>query len=145
MNRPVQTAGSTTAARIAPVAGSVMELFRFGIVGVTINLALYLAYLMLTHMGMDYRISMSVIYIFGTVLGFVLHRNWTFRSQGAWGDAFGRYVVAYASGYVLNLAGLWILVEAVNLSHALAQGAIIFAVAAYLFVLQKFWIFAKVA
>jgi uncharacterized membrane protein (GlpM family) len=54
-------------------------------------------------------------------------------------------VVAYASGYVLNLAGLWILVEAVNLSHALAQGAIIFAVAAYLFVLQKFWIFAKVA
>lgn len=145
MNRVEPTAAHTGVAQSMSQTKTALELLRFGIVGVCVNLVLYVAYLLLIQWGVDYRLAMSIVYIAGTVLGFVLHRNWTFRSRSAWGGAFGRYVATYASGYVLNLVGLWALVAALGMSRALAQGVMILVVAAFLFVVQKLWIFARTA
>lgn len=145
MSRTVHEGPGVGVGRLVPRTGTAVEVVRFGIVGVAVNVTLYLAYLMLIHAGIDYRVAMSAVYVAGTVLGFVLHRSWTFRSKRAWGGAFGRYLIAYAAGYALNLAGLWLLVEAVDLSHALAQGVMILVVAAFLFMIQKLWIFPKVS
>lgn len=145
MNRAVRTDAPAGIARVVSRPSTVAELMRFGMVGVVVNLALYLGYLLLVRLGVEYRSAMTVVYVAGTVLGFVLHRTWTFRSQGAWAGAFGRYAVAYVVGYLLNLSGLWFLVEAASLPHAPAQAIMIVAVAAFLFVLQKLWIFPKVS
>lgn len=125
--------------------GTAIQLLRFGVGGVAVNLALYVVYLVLLHLGVEYRAAMSVVYCVGTVLGFVLHRRWTFRNQGAWRRAFGRYVAAYAIGYLLNLVGLWLLVDVTRQPAAVAQGFMILVVAGFLFVVQKLWVFHKVA
>lgn len=118
------------------------QLWRFAVVGVSTNGALYVAYLALTLLGVPYLASMSLVYAAGVVLGFVMHRRFTFRHRHAWGPAAARYLVAYAAGYALNWWGLWWLVERVHLGHEWSQALMIIVVAATLFVIQRVWVFA---
>jgi putative flippase GtrA len=56
-------------------------------------------------------------------------------------SALGRYVTAYALGYLLNLAALFVLVDRLNFPHQIVQGVMILVVACFLFVLQRQWVF----
>lgn len=141
----MQTKVESNVQGVRPRAGAIRELFRFGAVGISINLILYCAYLLLVHFGVDFRVSMTAIYVVGTILGFILHRAWTFRSSACWRSAFRRYVASYFAGYLLNLFGLWFLVGAASLPHAYAQAIMILVVAASVFVIQKLWVFRNLA
>ncbi|HOM12123.1 MAG TPA: GtrA family protein [Rubrivivax sp.] len=144
MNRSVRADVSVNIQRPMPKAETVLQLLRFGIGGVVVNLSLYVVYLILIYIDVEYRFAMSVVYCVGMVFGFVLHRSWTFRNQGTWHRSFRRYVLVYAIGYLLNLAGLWLLVDITHQSAALAQGFMILVVAGFVFLIQKFWVFRKI-
>jgi putative flippase GtrA len=116
------------------------ELLRFGLVGVALNVSLYLAYLGLMRFGLDYRAAMSVTYVVGVVAGYALHGRYTFKVHNDAG-AFTRYVLAYAAGYVLNLAGLSALVGMAAVSREASQAVMIVVVAGVLFLLQKTWVY----
>ncbi len=120
---------------------SIFELGRFAVVGFGLNLALYLVYLSLLWMGMEYRLAMTATYVAGMLLGHTLHSRYTFRVRQD-GRTFLRYIAAYVVGYLMNLTGLMTLVDAIGLSEAIAQATMIFVVAAFLFVVQRAWVFS---
>ena len=113
----------------------------FAFIGVGVNAALYTAYLILTHTGLGAFAAMTVTYCSGVVMGFVLNGRFTFRFDGDKGLAFLRYVSAYVLGYLVNLVGLWLLVDRLGIAHELAQGALTVSVALLLFALQRYWVF----
>jgi putative flippase GtrA len=119
----------------------VRQAASFVFIGVAINAALYAAYLLLTHTLLVAFAAMTVTYCSGVVIGFALNRRFTFRFSGDKGFAFLRYVGAYLVGYLVNLAGLWLLADRCGIPHEIVQGGMIFAIAALLFLLQKYWVF----
>jgi len=114
---------------------------RFGIVGLTSNLVLYLLYLGLTFLGLGHKFSMSLIYIFGILQTFVLNKKWTFSHHGYLGATFVRYIGIYAVGYLINLGVLMVMVDRFGYSHEWVQGITVLMVGVLLFAMQRAWVF----
>ena len=118
------------------------QLACFAVIGVSLNAALYAAYLLLTHTMLGHLAAMTVAYCSGVVAGFVLNRRFTFGFEGDKSVAFVRYVAAYLAGYFINLAALWLLVDRLGVPHEIAQGALVLSIAVLLFFLQRYWVFS---
>lgn len=118
---------------------------RFAIVGAVSNVALYLAYLGLTAIGMGHKLAMTAVFAVGIVATFVANRTWSFQSGRTAGGAFARYVAIYAAGYALNFAALVVLVDVAGYRHELVQAAMVVVVAVAMFLLQRYWVFAEPA
>ena len=114
---------------------------RFGVVGVTSNLVLYLLYLGLTYFGLGHKFSMSLLYIFGALQTFVLNKKWTFSHHGYLSVTFVRYISLYAGGYFINLGVLIVMVDRLGYSHEWVQGMTVLMVAVLLFFMQRAWVF----
>lgn len=126
----------------AQVDKFIRQLFRYGMVGGGVNLLLYLGYLLFNYFGLEPKKAMSLIYLIGVGIGFYGHRQWTFGHVGDARQSMARFVFAHVLGYVINFSLLLGLVDHFGYPHELVQGAAIFIVAAFLFVVFKYWVFA---
>ena len=122
---------------------SLLQFTRYSFVGLATNLVLYLLYLLLTGLGMGYKTAMSLLYVSGVFTTYIFNRNWSFRDDGGISITLFRYLTAYLSGYVINFLVLFWLVDIRGLPHQWVQGVMIFSLAIYLFLLQKFWVFRE--
>ena len=124
-----------------PDATTLGQFVRFAIVGLLSNGVLYLAYVGLTAAGLGPKAAMTLLYVLGTLQGFLFNKHWSFRSRHSHGPELVRYALAYAFGYLLNLAALIVFVDAWHLPHQAVQAVMIVVLALVLFALQKFWVF----
>ena len=120
------------------------QFIRYAIVGLGSNILLYLGYLGLTATGIGHKTAMTLLYVSGVLLTFIANRTWSFNHHGVANTAFLRYAIAYVLGYLLNLALLWLAVDQLHLPHRYIQAAAIVVVATSLFVLHKYWVFARI-
>lgn len=119
------------------------QLVRYGLVGIVSNVTIYLAYLFITHHGIEPKIAMTLTYISGATLGFFCNRQWTFAHRGSFLVAMIRYVFAHLLGYLLNLALLFTFVDQLTYPHQWVQAAAIIVVAGFLFVIFKYFVFRE--
>lgn len=118
------------------------QFVRFATVGVISNALLYMAYLLLTlFLGLEHKLAMTLVYVAGVILSFVVNRSWSFGHSGVAHAAFVRYVVANVIGYLLNLALLMLAVDRLNLPHEGVQAVAIVLVAVCTFLLHRYWVF----
>ena len=118
-----------------------LQVIRFGIVGLSSNLILYLLYLGLTSLGLAPKLAMSILYVVGVLQTFVVNKKWTFHHHGHLSVAFIRYISLYAFGYLINLGILIAMVDRLGYPHQWIQGLTILILAVFLFTLQKLWVF----
>lgn len=119
------------------------ELLRYGIVGVSSNTVLYGCYLLLTYYGMGHKTGATLVYVIGVLQTFLLHRRYTFGSNGSLHDAFVRYLITYLIGYVVSISLLALFVDGLGYPHQYVQAGLVFVIAGLLFSLQKCWVFRK--
>lgn len=124
---------------------STRQLTTYALIGVVSNLLGYLLYLVITHSGVPPKMAMTFLYFFGAAAGFWGNRRLTFSHQGKILGAGLRYFFAHCLGYMLNFLILEIGVTEFGYAHQWVQAVAIFAVAAYLFVASKYFVFAKPA
>jgi len=120
------------------------QIFRFALVGVASNILLYVAYIGLTSLGAGPKLAMTTTFSIGVAQTFWMNSGWTFAHRGSKSLAFARYWSAYAAAYVLNFCMLVLFVDVLGYPHQIVQGGLVLAIAALLFALQKFWVFAEV-
>ena len=121
------------------------ELARFALVGITNNSLLYGAYVALTNLYfLDPKISMTLTYILGLLMGYFMHRHVTFPGIGKASYPFLRYVFSHCIGYGSNFIILLFFVDYLGLSHIVVQGVAIFLIAILLFFLMKYFVFRKI-
>ena len=114
---------------------------RFGIVGLTSNVVLYLFYLLLTAFGMGHKTAMSLLFAVGILQTFVFNKRWTFGHQGLLRSTFSKYVSIYSLAYILNFCALMVFVDYMGFPHQIVQGVMILCLALILFLLQRYWVF----
>ena len=91
-------------------AQTLLQLLRYGVVGVVTNALLFSGYLLLSTFGVGAKTAMSLLYIPGVLLGFLGNRTFTFRNGGRIPVSMVRYFAAYAFGYVFAFASLVVFV-----------------------------------
>lgn len=119
------------------------QLIRYGLVGVVSNLAMYFVYLLITHLGVEPKKAMTLVYIIGASIGFIGHRKWSFSHRGNATQAAMRYIAAHFSGYMLNFLVLFIFVDRLGYAHQVVQAVAIIVVAGFLFIIFKYLVFPK--
>lgn len=117
------------------------QLAKYAVVGIASNAIGYLIYLFATYFGAPPKVAMSTLYFVGAVIGFLGNSSLTFSYRGARMRSTIRYVCAHFAGYLTNLAILVIFVDILQFPHQFVQGAAIFFVACFLFLLLKFYVF----
>ncbi len=115
---------------------------RYLIVGVLTNSTGYAAYLAFTFLGMDTKIAMTGIYFVAAFLGYWGNKSYTFTFSGGIASSSCRYIIAHTVGYGLNLCLLLLFSDVLGYPHQIVQFIAIFIVAAFLFVMNKFFVFA---
>lgn len=119
------------------------QLIRYGLVGVATNVAIYFIYLLTTYLGLEPKIAMTLVYIIGASIGFVGNQKWTFAHRGNVSSAALRYALAHLFGYILNFLILLIFVDNLGYVHQWVQAVAIVIVAGFLFIVFKYFVFAK--
>lgn len=122
---------------------TISQLFRYGLVGVAANIALYLFYLLITYLGIEPIKAMTISYIVGAFFGFIGHRQWTFMHKGALLGSGTRYFIAHLFGYLINFLILLTFVDKLGYPHQWVQAIAIIVVACFLFVTFRYFVFPK--
>ena len=117
------------------------QLLRYAATGAISNAAGYFVYLVITYFGMSPKYAMSFLYAVGATVGFFGNRRLTFSYKGRIFGSGVRYLIAHALGYLMNLAILIVFVDVFGYAHQLVQAVAVFAVAAFLFVAFKYFVF----
>lgn len=117
------------------------QFWRYAVVGLVSNAALFGVYLLLTRFGVTPLLAMTALYVLGVLQTFVFNRRWSFRSRTGIPRALARYMISYGMGYLFNLLLLVALHHRLGLPHAWVQAAAIVATAILLFLLQRHWVF----
>ena len=119
------------------------QFIRYVFVGLTSNAVIYVAYLLLTQLGMGPKLAMSLLYGIGMLQTFVFNKKWSFRFNGPATPALVRYITTYGVGYVINLVALVVLVDQAGFPHQAIQAVMIVLIAGHLFLAQRFWVFPQ--
>jgi len=119
------------------------QIFRFGIVGFTSNIVLYLLYLLTTQIGVDPKIAMTLLFFIGALQTFLVNKNWTFSNQNSSKFSFIKYALIYSFAYLMNFLALVGFVDNLNIPHQIVQAAMVPTIAIMLFSLQKYWVFRR--
>ena len=120
-----------------------LQMIRYGLVGVVTNFVIYCAYLLITYFGVEPKIAMTLVYIIGASIVFVANRKWTFAHSGNVARAAVGYVAAHISGYMLNFLILYIFVDRLGYAHQGVLAMAIIIVAGFLFVVFKYYVFRE--
>lgn len=121
---------------------SLRQLIRYGIVGVAQNSVGYGIYLLFTWLGADPKLVVGISYPLAMLVSFLGNKKYTFDHKGGTAGAGGRFLLAHACSYAINLGMLAICVDRLGYPHQLVQLAAIFVCAAFLFLALKFYVFA---
>jgi len=126
---------------------TVFQFIRYAFTGLALNLIGYLIYLVVTWLGMEPKMAVSVFYPLGVLYSYFAHKRFSFQHSGGKQNfrLIVRYFIVYAVGYMINLSLLSFFSDRLGYPHHWVQGAAIFIVAVFLFVALKLFVFRKVA
>ena len=117
------------------------QLGRFGVVGVVLNVALYVLYLILTAAGIVPIMASTMAFVVGVPLSLGAHRRLTFRVGKISNARKLAFVVLYVAMYGVMIGTLSVLHHGLSMPHEIAQAIAIVVAAALSFSVQKTGIF----
>jgi putative flippase GtrA len=109
------------------------KITRFIMVGLFSNGIGYGVYLLITWLGVPYKIAMTLLYCVGV----------TFANTQQVRMTLVKFIAAYVVGYALQYAILYVLVDLFSIFHAYAQLCGAGVVAVYLFIALRLFVFKE--
>lgn len=120
-----------------------LKIFRFILVGSVNTIAMYILYVIMVFVGLDYNIALIIDYVVGIIAGYMMHRYWTFAANTSVMKSFPKYCITYVGIYFINLAILNFIVRNNLLTPILGQLLALGIIVLCSFLLQNFWVFPK--
>lgn len=122
---------------------AVSQLSKYGAVGLVANGIGYAVYLLVTWVGLDPKVAITLLYPFGALIGYFGHFKIAFLYNGSHSKSIFRYLQAHMVGYSLNFVILYCFVDLLGYPHPLVQAFAVFAVAGVLFILFRYYVFPQ--
>jgi putative flippase GtrA len=116
------------------------QVVSFGVIGVINNVVLYGVYLLLTFLGVNVLVAMTLVFCAGVLLSWFLNGRFTFKRRLTSVSA-KRMGVAYLVAYLANVFFLGVSHYVFYLPHEAIQGVIMVLLAVGLFFAQRHWVF----
>lgn len=88
----------------------VQRLFRYGAVGITTNVMLYLVFILFLRFGLTPTLAAGVCYGLGVAISYLLNRRWTFSSMDSHRRDLPKFLLAYGVGLVSTLLTITLLI-----------------------------------
>ncbi len=120
----------------------VLQMIRYGVVGVLSNLSGYSIYILVTFMGLDPKIAVTIFYPVGATIAYFSHSKYSFTYKGRGIRPAFRYIIAHFVGYSVNFILLLVFSDKLGLPHQVVQAAAIFIVAGVLFLMFRYYVFS---
>ena len=137
--RNLQTSVARARRRVG--APLLVQLVKFGIVGVSNTLLMLVVYAVLLKLGVWYLAASAIGFVAGATNGFLLNRRWTFKEHV--GDALTpvRWAIVQSCGLGINEGLLYLLVHDAQLDKLLAQVSATAVVTVTTFFTNRAWTF----
>lgn len=120
----------------------IIRAFRYGVVGGSVNLALFLFYLGITDWGgITPLLATTIVYVIGVALTYAGNAVWSFGNNTKHNYAAPRYIATYLAGYLIQAGVLSGLVRLSSVPHPIAQLLAMASAAGSIFLLLNFWVF----
>lgn len=121
--------------------GLLKQLFRYGVVGLLLNLLGYLIFLLVTWLWLDPKIAVTLMYPISAVTAYFGHARCSFAYSGRASLGMVRYAIAHLIGYGTNIGMLYFLSDRLGYPHQMVQAAAIMVVAGILYLLFRYFVF----
>jgi putative flippase GtrA len=132
--------GGSTRAVVGCAA--VVQWLRFATVGAANTVLSWCLYASLERAGSHYLLASALAFTAGAVNSYALNRRWTFRSRARPAPEALRFGVVQCAGLLLDVALLYVLVDAAGIDHLIAQAFVFPVASATTFLLSRHWAFA---
>jgi putative flippase GtrA len=119
------------------------QVIRYGVVGVLNNILGYGIYLVITLLGVDPKLTISLLYPIGAITAYFGHSKYSFAYAEKGLGAPLRYVIAHTISFSLNLLMLYLFWQLAGWPHQLIQAVAILVCAGVLFLLFKYFVFPE--
>ena len=119
------------------------RLYRYGIVGLSLNSVAYLLYLFFTGVGVDPKVVAGFLYPLGALISYLANKEWSFSHKKRFQESLGKYLIFHFFCCGINLGALYFFVDVLGYRHELVQVAAIFFVAFFLFIGMDKFVFPK--
>lgn len=119
------------------------QFFLYAQNGVILNLIGYIAYILLTHLGLNPLIVVTVNYPAGIILSFYFHKKFTYKQRKAEAELnrFSSYCAIYLLGYLLNITILYVFHINLLYPHEMVQLSSVIIIALILLFQNKKLVF----
>ncbi len=117
------------------------QFIRYIIVGSITNVAGFLAFILVTSLGVSPIFTISIFYLIYICLTFYFNKTWSFGHHGQRAVSAMKYLIVYCSCYILNVILLAYFNSYLGFSHLIVQAVAIVPIALLLFVAQRYWVF----
>ena len=118
-----------------------IQLVRFGVVGVSNSLISFASYAIALSLGVRYLPAGAGAFALGAANGFVLNRSWTFEHRGPRLRAGRRYLVVQLIGVGATVMLLRLVVHGLGVPRLEAQVVALVPVTLLSFALSRLWVF----
>ncbi|MEI1248382.1 GtrA family protein [Rhizobium aouanii] len=118
-----------------------LQLARFGFIGLLTNGFGYILYLIVTFSEVPPKLAMTILYLVGVLMSFAANRRWVFIQAAEQQGALVRYGIIYGIGYALNYSILYVFVDRLHYAHFYVQAFGIVAVAAFVYLASNIYAF----
>lgn len=113
---------------------------RYFGVGAFVNLGGYGFFLFFLKIGLEHKLSASLVYVLGTLVSYLLNRKLVFDSDIRMRSGLPRLCLALFCGYGLNLSILYLGVDFLNYAASVVQLLSIVCVSLFLYFANRFYI-----
>ena len=120
---------------------NIRQVFSYGVIGVFSNALLYCLFVLITWLGVEPKLAMSIGWVIGITQSYFLNRRFTFSLKGQDLTSFIKYVTTYLLNYCINWIALYIFVDHQGHSHLIVQAIMVFVNAAIIFLMLRVWVF----
>ncbi|WP_319470207.1 GtrA family protein [uncultured Trichococcus sp.] len=121
-----------------------MQLFKFGLVGVVATVLDFLFLFLLTEIfGIYYLFSAAVSFVLSTLFNYVASMRFVFNSKFSKDEKTKElflFIILSIIGLLLNQFLMWLFVEKIALYYMLAKIVATFFVMAWNFISRKIWL-----
>jgi hypothetical protein len=123
---------------------NLIQIFKYGILGVLNNLFFYLLFLSICFIGVKPIIAMTVTYITGAISSFILNKNLIFNFKTNQNNIIiYKFILTHVFGIFVNCSLMMILMDVFSYSYQFSAFIGMIAVAISTFFGFKFFIFIE--
>lgn len=118
-----------------------VKFIKFGIVGVVNTCTSLVVYYILLFFGVHYLIGNTCGFVISSLVGFILNKTLVFKKKDETKKSLVKYYLLYISSYIINMVGLYIIVDKLGISDKIAPIILLCITVPYNYIGSNFWVF----